>query len=96
MLAEVERLRAALEREQTEHANCEQFHHDGSMAKTHVMVLLAEQNAAMREIVQAVARGGTTDSLDDRIRYRLHYVVYASDEMREQARALLASEEEQP
>src|SRR5258708_452968 len=48
---EVERLRVALEREQTEHANCEQFHHDGSMAKSAAMVAVMEPNTARRELL---------------------------------------------
>ncbi len=55
LLEEVERLRVALEREQTDHANCEQFHHEGSMAKNAAMVLVMEQNTALREMARIVA-----------------------------------------
>lgn len=53
------------------------------------LIALRHENAAMREIVQAVANGGTAEDFSQRARYRLNYHVYASDEMRAKARALL-------
>lgn len=64
LLAEVERLRAALTQEQREHANCEQFHHEVSMAK----------NTAMRGLMDAyveLAESGDFDAASDEIRARV-------------------------
>jgi predicted nuclease with TOPRIM domain len=49
------------------------------------------QVAAMRAIVEAVANGGNADDFSQRAGYRLNHHIYASDEMREQVRALVAT-----
>lgn len=63
-LAEVERLQAALAQEQREHANCEQFHHDGSMAKNAAM-------AALMDAYVEMAQEGDFDAASDEMRARV-------------------------
>ena len=63
-LAEVERLRAALAQEQREHANCEQFHHEVSMAKNEAM-------AALMDAYVEMAQEGDFDAASDEMRARV-------------------------
>ena len=53
---------------------------------------LRTREAALVEIAEAVAHGGDADDFNQRAAYRIHYRVYASDELRAKARALLAAE----
>ena len=59
LLAEVEQLRATLERERADHASCEDTNARRFAALQDGITRIADENAAMREVVQAVAQGCT-------------------------------------
>lgn len=85
---ERDELRAALAQEQREHGNCEDYHFRMSQAQTQVMVALAEQNAAMRAIVEAVADAGVGDEYSGGS--WLMFAGYDAETIRTKARALIA------
>lgn len=56
---------------------------------------LRAREAALVEIVRWVAYGGNAEDFRQRSAYLLMYHIYASDEMRQKARALLAAQDTQ-